>query len=131
MPRFVHHDKTETFIAEGAVTFGCGCLFGTADNQAKLPGGGDAGAENIAGIALYDADSGDPVELLREGDVMVLVNANSVNIARGDKLKIVATTGRFVKAATDGDYYFLEANQAATTDGALISAHITRGFRGA
>lgn len=128
MPRFVHQELSAAFVAEGAITFGCGCLFGTADNQVKLPGGGDAGAENIAGIALYDAEDGKAIEVVREGDVMVLVNGNSVNIARGDKLKIAATTGRFVKADTDKDYYFLEANQAATTDGALISARITRGY---
>jgi hypothetical protein len=131
MPRFVHQELTGAFVAEGAITYGCGVLPGTADNQVALPGGGDAGAENIVGIALYDAESGKAIEVVREGDVMALVNGNSVNIARNDKLKIVATTGRFVKAATDGDYFFLEANQAATTDGALISCRIVRGFRGA
>lgn len=129
--------EMEHFVLESALTEGgVGLLFGTAEDGAVLPGGGGAGAANIAGIfdpygTLATASSGDRVDLATRGYVMARVNGNSVNIAKGDKLKIAATTGRFVKAATDKDYYFLEAQQAATADGVLISCLITRGHLGA
>ncbi len=62
---------------------------------------------------------------------MVRVNGNSVNIAKGDMLKVAATTGRLVKAATDLDYYYAKALQASTADGDLIAAVLMQGYLGA
>lgn len=125
--RHVHLDRQHTYTLESTVTeSGTGLCHGTADGQAVY---GGAGAATLIGICPAESGTiGDPVDLVRSGFVMARVNGNSVNIARGDKLKVAATTGRFVKAATDKDYYFLEAQEAATADGVLISALITRGY---
>jgi len=131
MPTLSNPQSVVSFVADTAMPAGVGVLPGASADSCRIPGGGDAGASTILGITMHAVAQGERVALARDGDVRVRVNANSPNVARGAKLKIVATTGRFVVAATNNDYFFLEANEAATSDNIYCSCKITRGFIGA
>lgn len=126
MPKFVNHLEIQDMEHDtaGEISKGVAVLPGAADDSVKLPGGGDGGATTVFGITMQKAAQGKMVPVVRAGNVEALVNANSVNIVRGDKLKVVATTGRLVKADTAGDYYFAEANEAATEDGVYVSVRL-------
>lgn len=131
MPKRVNPLNIESFISESTLVPGVGVLPGSADEGVALPGGGDGSSPLVVGVALHGALSGEEASIARDGNVLALVNANSVNIVRGDKLTLVATTGRFVRTVANNTYYFLEANEAASADGVLISCKIVRGFYGA
>ena len=127
MPQWNCPLQHQTLKVNSALTeSGIGLVHDTTDGECDLPG--SSGLGTCAGIFPSEScDSGDYIDLVTAGMTFARVNANSVNIARGDFLKIVTTTGRWVKAATDKDIFYLRANEAATADGVLISVQIMAG----
>lgn len=95
-------------------------LFGklVAGNKVDVAGAGEGHCIIIGGTT-----AGHATAIRRIGKALLTVNGNSVNIAVGDPLKSAAN-GIGVKAATDKDRALAIAEEAATTDGALIMVSI-------
>jgi hypothetical protein len=102
-------------------TYGLGVVKGTAVDQVKLPAA--AGAQTI-GVTLRSADAGENVtiEQLQPGvDVEIIAGAA---FAAGDKLSVM-TNGRWHKpAASSGELQQLEALEAATGAGDVVTARV-------
>lgn len=98
MPKTQHLDNVKSYYAEGAISAFTVVVEGTADGQAKAPGGADVGG--IVGIALHDAADGERVKVARPGDCAP-VKAGAA-IARGALVSIHGTTGKVKTAAPAG-----------------------------
>lgn len=125
--RTVAERKVKAFRAEGgAIGANLIVVWGTAEDQVKLPGGADAGA--IVGVTLYAAAAaGDTIEVVVSGVADLLVNASGTNIAKGDPLAIHGTSGRGKKSdLTNAKHCLGYANEAATADAVLVSAEISK-----
>lgn len=92
------------------------CAFTTTANDTK-----------VIGPVVIGAAADAVVHVAVGGVASVTVNANSVNIARGDLLATSTTGGRAVKASPATSGVFAKALQAATTDGASIKCLILSG----
>lgn len=86
--------KTRTYVAEGAITRGVGCVEGTAEGQTKIAAGADAGSPT--GVALNDAANGEQVEIAYEGIVAAQAGATCT---RGAPVSIHGSDGQFKDAA--------------------------------
>lgn len=96
----------------------------TAEENYKVAPAG--AGEECLGIATARAGVGDPVGVATSSVGALEVNAASVNIAAGDKIKSAAN-GIGVKAATAADKWYAVALDPATTDGAVIRVLIRHG----
>jgi hypothetical protein len=105
--RFVKHVST---TAEGRVYASCGA------------------GDRIDGIAAEGAAAGEPVVVFRTGSRgRLVVNAQSVNIAAGDRIKAGAN-GVGVKATANGDKYGAIAASPANQDGVEIDVDVEIGY---
>ena len=92
-----------------------------SNNKAALAGANDA----IFGILQDKPDAADEEALVAIAGVSKLVvDANSVNIAVGDRLA-ANSNGHGVKTTTEGDDYGAIALESATADGVIIKVLVT------
>jgi hypothetical protein len=83
-----------------------------------------AGAGEGVGVIVSGTVAGAQTALRRLGKAKLKVNANSPNLVVGGAIK--ATTGGIgVSAASDKDHVICYADEAATTDGAIITVTLT------
>jgi hypothetical protein len=112
------------YFADGAVTKYAAVTISTdnsdGDPRCKLPGG--AGVVCL-GIAQNDADSGDVVTVVYEGESYCKANAA---FSAGDMLSIAATDGD-VDTATDRQFTVGIALDEATTAGDLVVCKLSLG----
>lgn len=128
MPRKVHHREVQSYLQETAsIPAMVAVVEGTADGQAKLPAGADAGA--FIGITKYlgSTTAGDPIEIVTDGCVDVLVKAAGTAIVRGDYLSIHGTSGYLKKSAlTNTGNVVAQALESVNADDVVIAARIVR-----
>ena len=125
MPYSVNNRTVHAFRGEsGAIGAALIVVAGTATDQAKLPGGADAGA--ILGVSLYATGAaGETLEVVTDGIADLTVNAAGSNIAVGDPISIHGVTGRGKKSTLGNTHHILGyAREAATADGVRISVRI-------
>lgn len=119
--------RIRTFKAEGgAIGANLIVVWGTGDEQVKLPSGANEGA--ICGVTLHAAAAaGDDIEVQMSGVAEVVVNAASPNITKGLPIAIVGSTGiGAYTALANARHYLGFANEAATADGVRISVEISK-----
>lgn len=114
-----------TYEAEGgAIGAGVIVVWGTSENQVKLPGAADAGA--IVGITLTAAAAaGDQIEVVRAGSADLVVNAAGTAIVKGDPIAIHGVTGRGKKSdLTNAKHVLGYAEEPASADAVSIAVEI-------
>lgn len=79
-----------TFTAQGAVSKDCAVVSGTLDHTCTMPAGADP-TSGVLGVALNDAVSGGPVDVVMIGATPVIANAA---VAVGANVAIAAATGK-------------------------------------
>ena len=110
------------YESDGTISYGCAVkdTTTTADNHHCAAAGV---SDVVIGVATADAVDDGAVGILKAGTGKVRVNANTTNIAAGDKLKVGTSTGIYVKA-NGGEVYSAIAMEPASADDALIYAVI-------
>jgi hypothetical protein len=101
-----------TYRAEVAVTRGVAVIQGTADDQAKLPAGGNVWALGI--VEEDQATAGGPVSVVTDGECIGIAAAA---INAGDKVEIAANTGKLQATTTDKHNVVGIARSSAAGDG--------------
>lgn len=118
MPQFESYPAhcVHTYTAEGAITARAALVEGTADGQAKLPGGADVAG--FVGFAMHAAESGEQVQVAGPGCYAQAISDGSVT--RGAHCSIEGTTGK-IKAVTTADtFHVAKANTAGAVDGNVV-----------
>lgn len=100
----------------------------TTDAMSNYKYGVAAAADNaiVCGVAMNNADSGEPIGICFGGVGLITVNADSVAILAGDPIKCGVNGGIGTKASA-GDVYHAQALEPANTDGAIIRVRICIG----
>ena len=123
MPQRENLSSTYRYTAEGAVTQFAVLVEGTADKQAKLPGGADAAG--FIGVAMHAAADGEEVTVAEPGSFVRCIAGAA--ISRGAALSIAGATGKVKTAApSSGANTFIigHAKSTVTTDGDTVFVHL-------
>lgn len=107
---------TPTYTAEGVITKGMALVEGTADGQAKAPGGADVGL--FVGFAMHDAASGEQVQVAGPGCRARAISDGTVT--RGAQCSIAGTSGKLKAVTTADTYVVAQANTAGAVDGDTV-----------
>lgn len=105
-----------TYTAEGTITKGMALVEGTADGQAKAPGGADVGA--FVGFAMHDAASGEQVQVAGPGCYARAISDGTVT--RGAQCAIQGTSGKLKAVTTADTYVVAQACTAGAVDGDTV-----------
>ena len=129
--------RVTSFIADEAIEVGSPVIYvapGTGENKPRVEPLNTQGAKAVGVVVGGDADgvyggagalgqaataAGETVVVCLNGICKVKVNANTTNIAVGDKLTMAATDG-IAEAAAAADEVFGRALSASTADGDYI-----------
>jgi hypothetical protein len=117
---------SRSLIADVDLAAGLAVIAGAAINSVKLP---TAANQRALGVVAVDAKAGQPVTLVRVGEVIAVADAA---IARGDLVMINAATGKLapVGAVAGTNYHVVgEAQEAAAAQNDEFLLFVVPGAR--